>query len=152
MTWVSSSPLLLVPLPKGFVDFATVPQTPLLAIATDTALLIHHASSLVPISVHERSSECLESHGRSVQINVRQVSVDTSRLDQLHATNVFVQTKSNYILVYHLLINYSKSLYEIHDKKNDDELLQNSLPLALLSKFSLTSLLKSATKSILQGG
>lgn len=152
MTWVSSSPLLLVPLPKGFVDFATVPQTPLLAIATDTALLIHHASSLVPISVHERSSECLESHGRSVQINVRQVSVDTSRLDQLHATNVFVQTESNYILVYHLLINYSKSLYEIHDKKNDDELLQNSLPLALLSKFSLTSLLKSATKSILQGG
>lgn len=152
MSWVSSSPSFHVPLPKRFVDFVAIPQTPLLALATDTAILICHAQSLVPICVHDRTPECIETHGKCVQLEVRQVSVDTSRLDQLHTANIFVKTESNFIMVYHILANYSRSLYEVHDKNDDDKLLQNSLPLALHSKFSLTALFKSATKSILQGG
>lgn len=152
MAWVSSSPSFHIPLPKDYVDLVPIPQLPLLAVTTKTAVLIYHAQSLTPIAVHDRNPECIESHGNAVQLEVRQVSVDTSRLDQLHTANLFVRTESNFVLVYHILANYSRSLYEVHDKKEDDRLLQNSLPLALLSKFSLTALFKSATRSILQGG
>lgn len=152
MAWISSSPSFHVPLPKDLVEIVPIPQIPLLALATKTAVLICHSQSLIPIAVHDRTPECIDSHGNAVQLEVRNVSVDTSRLDQLHTANLFIRTESNFILVYHILVNYSRSLYEVHDKKDDDKLLQNSLPLALLSKFSLTGLFKSATKSILQGG
>lgn len=80
------------------------------------------------------------------------MSVDTSKLDHMHSINIYVQTAANYILIYHLLVNYSRSLYEVHEAQSD-RLLQNSKPLASdSSRFNLTNLIKTATKSIIQGG
>lgn len=155
MAWVNSCPTLLVPvsLATPAVAVCHVPHTPLLAVVSATSVVIYHAPTLLPLALHKRTPECLQSHGNSVQAHVRHVSTDTCRQDRLHLANVYVQTNSHYVLIYHVFVNYNRSLYEVTDSGDGDRLLQNGLPLASdASRFNFVNLLKSATKSIIQGG
>lgn len=155
MAWFNSCPKFLVPLLLSLpiVTVTPIPQTPLLAVVTSTSVLIYESTSFLPLALHKRTDECLLSHGQSVQAQARHVSVDTSKLDLLHSVNVYVRTSSNFVLIFHLFVNYARSLYEVTDANDDDRLLQNSKPLASEnSRFNLTNLIKSATKSIIQGG
>lgn len=155
MAWVNSCPTFSVPLLLLLPIIATVaiPQTPLLAVVTTTSIVIYDLSTLLPLALHKRAPECLETHGNSVKAHVRNVAVDTTKLDQLHSVNIYIQTSSSYVLIHHLFINYSRSQYEVTDASDGDRLLQNSKPLASdNSRFNLTNLIKNATRSIIQGG
>lgn len=155
MAWVNSCPTFLVPLLLSLpiVAITPIPHTPLLALVTSTSVVIYGATTLLPLAVHKRAPECLQTHGASVEAHVRHVAVDTTRLDQLHSVNVYVQTILGYVLIFHLFVNYSRSLYEVTDASDNDRLLQNSKPLASdNSRFNLTNLIKNATRSLMQGG
>lgn len=153
MAWVNSCPSFLIPLQLSLpiVAVLPVPQTPLLTVVSSNSVIIYDSRNLLPLAIHRRLPECMESHGLSVEAKIRQVSVDTTRLEQLSSANVFVRTDLNYVLIFHMFINYTKSQYEVTDA-NDDRILQNSLPLASPnSKFSLTAMFKTATRTIIQG-
>lgn len=154
MAWINSSPEYSIPLVLDLpvVCIIPIPHTPLLALCTSVSLVVYHSESLIPLAFHKRGNECVENHGPNTTVLVRHVTVDTSTLDQLPAANVFVQTASNFTLVYHLHVNYRKSLYQICDGNEGDRLLQNALPLSLgLSPYSLSNLFKTATRSIIHG-
>lgn len=154
MAWVNSCPTFLIPLllSPPIVAITPIPHTPLLAVVSSSTIAIYECSSLLPLALLKRDSQCLATHKESVDAQIRHVSVDTSRLDQMHSVNVYVQTAGNYILIYHLLVNYSRSLYEVTDVQSD-HLVQNSKPLASdSSRFNFANLIKSATKSLIQGG
>lgn len=154
MAWINSCPEYSIPLAleQHVVDIAPIPHTPLLAVVTPSTLVIYHSKSLIPVTLRKRGSECLQSHGPTTSIHLRHITVDTVNLDQLQSVNVFVRTASNFVLVFHLLINYGKSMYQVCDSGDDDRLLQNALPLALgVSRFSFSNLLKTATRSIIHG-
>lgn len=154
MAWINSSPEYSVPLVLDLpvACITPIPHTPLLAVCTSVSLIVYHSESLIPLTYHERGRECLETHGPNTKVLLRYVTVDTSNLDQLLSANLFVQTSSNYTLVYHVHINYRKSLYQICDANEGDRLLQNALPLSLeISPYSLSNLLKTATRSIVHG-
>lgn len=155
MAWVNGCPSFLVPLALSLeiVAVTPIPQTPLLAIVSSNTVILYDSRNLVPLAVHRRLFECMDSHGPNIQAKVRHISVDSAKLDQLPSVNLFVKTKSNFVLIYHIFVNYAKSLYEVSDKNDGEKLLQNCLPLALASsRFNLTALFKSATRTIIQGG
>lgn len=155
MTWVNSCPKFLIPLSLSLpiVAVTPIPQTPLLAVVTSSTVVIYESTSLLPLALHKRTQECLQTHGPSVEAQARHVAVDTSKLHQLHSVNLYVRTNSNYVLIFHLFINYARSLYEVTDANDTDRTLQNSKPLASdSSRFNLTNLIKLATKTIIQGG
>lgn len=153
MAWAPLAPF-LVPLPpnKDALKIAPIPHTLLVAVLFASSLQICHSPTLIPLAIIDRSLACLSAHGPLAILQVRHVTVDTAKLDQFHSVNVFIATAAHYVLVYHVLISTSQSLYEVHDKNDPDRTLQNALPLALQSKFSFGSLLRSATRSILAGG
>lgn len=154
MAWVNSAPTLLVPLhlSLSIVTLTAIPQTLLLALVTTNTVIIYDTRNLLPLAVHKRLDECMETHGISVEAKVRHISVDTARLDQLNSVNLYVRTKNHFVLIYHVFVNYAKSLYEICDEENGDSIHQNSLPFAeSSSKYSITNILKNATMSIIQG-
>lgn len=155
MAWVNSCATFLIPLllSPPIVAITPIPQTPLLAVVTSSTVAIYESSSLLPLAIHKRANECLTNHKQSVSARIRHVSVDTSKLGHMHSVNLYIQTAADYILIYHLFVNYSRSLYEVTDVNNGERLLQNSKPLASdNSRFNLANFIKTATKSIIQGG
>lgn len=154
MAWVNAAPTFLVPLLllQPCIFIAPIPQTPLLAVVSASTVVVYDLRNLLPLGVHRRLDECMAAHGPSVAAQVRHVSVDTAKLDRLSSVNLYVRTSANYVLIYHVFVNYAKSLYEICDEQNGDTLLQNALPLANTgTRNSLSSILKNATMSILTG-
>lgn len=154
MAWVNSLPSLAIPLPLASppVAVAPVPHAPLLVLLSPTSVLVHHAHSLLPLTVHTRLAQCLETHGNSTAVHLRHVSVNTASSERAGFIEFYVVTEKNYVLVYHMLVNHSKSQYEICHASNGDNMLQNALPLALANlRNSLSSMLKSATQSLIHG-
>ncbi|GEQ67676.1 hypothetical protein JCM33374_g1341 [Metschnikowia sp. JCM 33374] len=154
MAWVGSSPSLSVPLPLAshIVSLAPLPHTPLVVLVTSTSLVVYDSKSLLPLALHNRLPACIEAHGSSIELKLRQVSVSSAALEKMGLIDVHVRTKSDFVLMYHVAVNYGKSLYEISDVSNTENLLQNSLPLAASNaKNSLSSMFKSATRSLIHG-
>lgn len=155
MVWIDSSPVAQVPvsIPSNdtIIKIIHATHTPLLVVLTQTYVLIYDQYTLLPLSYHKRSDESIETQGFNEDIKVKQLSVDTSQLEKILTINLFIQTNSNYLIIYQVLINYNKSLFEVFSKTND-ELIQTSVPLCdTSSKTSITSIIKSATRAIIQG-
>lgn len=155
MVWVDSSPSAQVPIsiPSNEPIIRIIPatHTPLLIVLTQTYVLIYDQLSLLPLTYHKRSEQSIEAQGLNEDIKIKQLSVNTSQLEKILTINLFIQTDSNYLIIYQVFINYNKSLYEVYNKTND-ELLQTSLPLCdTSSKTSITSIIKNATRAIIQG-
>lgn len=154
MAWVSLPPALLVPIPSFHRVLAAepLPHSSLVALLFEKLLFLLHNATLIPLSVLQRSPQCIEAHGLLAKLEIRHTTVDSAKLDRVHAANVFVSTENHHVLVYSVLISYSHSLYDIHDKNDPESTLQTGLPLAQSSKFSFGSFLRSATRSIILGG
>lgn len=155
MVWVESAPVSEVPIPlndeEPVIKLIHAPHTPLVIALTKTSVLIYHQSTLLPLTCHNRLETSLNNQGYNLDIKVKHVSVDTAQLVKVLTINLFIQTDLNYLIIYQVFINYNKSLFEVYNKSNG-ELLQNSLPLSDTSSlFSLTNLIKSATKTIMLG-
>lgn len=151
MAWVNNAPKLLAPVPlkSPIIDLVPLPQTSLLLLASSTSIVALDSTSFLPLAYHNRSAECVASHGTSEKITVFQASVNTAENERVRATSFCVRTSSKYVLVYQITINYSGSMYEILDVANPDNVLQNGLPLLHEnSKHSLTNIFKSATRSL----
>ncbi|CUM66126.1 uncharacterized protein PRCAT00003783001 [Priceomyces carsonii] len=148
MSWVDSCPQLSIDLKEEPLKLINVPHTPLLTLLSETTVYIYNQVTLLPTACHTRSKESLEQHGRNKRVKAKLMSVNTSQLQKLKAVNLFVETESNYIIVYQVLIGYSGSLYELHEDKNN-ALLQKGLPLTQKSQgFSVSQLVKSARNLI----
>lgn len=154
MVWVNSSPEILVPVPQdeGPIKMIALPHTPLLVLLTRSSTYLYNQNTLLPISYHKRSIESLNQHGYNVTLKGSNASVNTAQLQKLNRVNIFVETDLNYLIIYQVNINYSNSIFEVYNSKND-ELLQSGYPLSTTAqKFSLSSLFKNATKQIILGG
>lgn len=156
MVWIDKSPQILIPIKltenETILSIVQVPHTPLIIVLTKTSILLYDKFTLLPLSNHKRSSNSIASHGSNVSLKVKQLSVNTSQLTKLPTINLFIQTDLDYLIIYQVFINYNKSIYELTNGKTD-ETLQNSLPLSdTSSKFSISNLLKSATRTLLSGG
>lgn len=153
MVWVDSYPTSLVSLPGDqlILKIIRIPHTPLIALLTNSSLLIYNQHALILIGHHTRNDESLKQHGKNVNVKSKHISVNSAQLQKSAMVNLFVETDQSCMIIYQLMINYSKSLYEVHNKQND-ELLQTGFPLSFTSrKFSLVNMIKSATKTIMQG-
>lgn len=124
-----------------------IPATTLVVVLTPISIHLLDSTLLLKLASHERGPEQIETHGLNTDVKVR--LVDSDPLAKVPATNLFVLTDNGFLLVYLVLINYSKSTYEVY---KGDELVQNSLPLAdTSSKSSLKSIIQSATRQIIGG-
>lgn len=153
MSWVASPPALSVPLAadEPLVALVHVPHTPLLVVISETAILVFHQHSLLPLASHRRTEDSLKAHGKNVSAEIKQLSLSTALLTKLPNANVFVRTTADYLVVYLLNIDYSLSVYEV-TSKTSDEILQTTFPLShTVSKFSLLYLIKSATRTLMRG-
>lgn len=153
MVWVDSYPTSLVVLPRNepILKLIRIPHTPLISLLTKSSLLIYDQHTFLLVAHHRRTDESLQQHGENNNVKCKYISVDSSQLQQLAMVNLFVETDLSCLVIYQVMINYSKSLYEVHNKQND-ELLQTGLPLSFTShKFSLVNIIKSATKTFMQG-
>lgn len=150
MAWVESCPQIEVSLPyaEDVIKLMQVRHTSILVILTRSSIHVFNQHSLLPISSYTRSEESLEKHGNNVDIQAKHMSVDTGQLQKLITSTLILQTDKSYIEIIQFSINYSKSLYEI--TKNDD-LIQTGLPMTNSNKFSISEMIKSATKSIITG-
>ncbi|EGW34790.1 guanine nucleotide exchange factor [Spathaspora passalidarum NRRL Y-27907] len=153
MVWINGCPQFSIDSPithEDIIQIIHIPHTPLVTILTPTSVYIFHQFTLLPLTSHVRSPTSIENNGKNLELKVKHVSVNTSKFQKLNTVNLFIQTDSNYLIIYQCQINYSKSLYEVHNSNN--ELIQTGLPLSDTSlKFSLSGLIKSATKSIIHG-
>lgn len=154
MIWVDSLPDTVAPvgpLDSAILQSLAVPHTSLLLILTASSVTVLDINSLTFLSNHSRTQDSIDKHGTNKQVKIRHLGVNTSQLQRQTNVNLFVQTDANYLIIYQVNIDYSKSIYEISGKVNN-ELIQAGLPLSWASsKFSLSSLMKSATRSILAG-
>lgn len=154
MAWVSSLPLIQLPVPLtlNIGAFCVLPHTPLAVLVSTTSIVVLHAQTLLPVATHTRSVECIEIHGHAVDIQLCHVAVALAQLEKMSILDVHVRTKQNYVLVFHVSVNYGKSLYEVVDSANTEAVLQTNLPLAANNaKNSLSSMFKSATRSLIHG-
>lgn len=152
MIWINGCPQFLidVPLSEEIIQIIDIPHTPLLSILTRTSVFIFNQFTLLPITSHVRSSTSIETNGYNLRVKIKHVSVNAAKSQKLNLVNLFIQTESNFLIIYQCTINYNRSLYEVHN--NNDELIQSGLPLSFTSeKFSLVNFIKSATKSIIHG-
>ncbi|KAK6456123.1 WD40 repeat protein [Scheffersomyces xylosifermentans] len=153
MVWVSSCPKLSVALlqEEKVLKLIHVPHTPLLIVLTKSTFTVYDQHTLLPIATHHREQESITKHGFNTNIKTKHVSVNTAQLQKLHSVNLFLQTDSNYLIIYSMVIVYSKSLFEVSNSVNE-ELIQTGLPLSITSqKNSFGSMIRSATKAIVQG-
>lgn len=153
MVWLNSSPTLLVPLvdPETPLVARCMPHAPLIVILTESAVLIYHQHTFLPLASHRRTKDSLYQHGYNANFRIQDISVNTSKLQQSTHVNLIVQTTTSYLVVFQINISYSKSMFLILDAKTD-ETLQAGLPLITTqSLFSLANILKSATRSIIAG-
>lgn len=151
MVWVNNAPKLLAPVPlkSAIVDLVPLPQTSILLLVSLTSVVAIDSTSFLPLAYHNRSAECVASHGNSKKVTVFEASVNTAENEHARAASFCVSTDSTYVLIYQITINYSNSMYEILDVANPDNVLQNGLPLLHEnSKHSLTNIFKSATRSL----
>ena len=153
MVWVNGCPKFLIDIPinEDIIDIAHIYHTPLLTVLTKSGVFVFHQHTLLPLASHVRNTQSIETNGYNVQMKTKHVSVNTAKLQKLSIVNLFIQSENNFLIIYQISINYSGSLYEIHNK--NDELIQNGLPLSStsLGLFSVTDFFKSATKSIIHG-
>lgn len=151
MAWVNNSPELQIPVPlkSPVIDLVPLPHTPLLLLVSSTSLVVLHDSSFLPLAYHNRPDECLSQRGHTSNVNVFQLFVNTAENEQIKSVSFCLGTEANFVLIYQVAINYSNSRYEITDLANPDNVLQNNLPLLHNNaKHSLTSMLKSATRTL----
>ncbi|KAG5421735.1 RIC1 [Candida metapsilosis] len=119
----------------------------LLAIVTKTSVYIYHSYTLLPLASHTRSSNSIESNG--VNIKAKKKLIYNPHNDRQSKLNLFIQTDSNFLIIYQISIDYSHSIYEVHN--NNHELIQAAVPMNYSSgNFSFTKFLQSATKSFMQ--
>lgn len=151
MAWVNNAPELLVPVPLAspVIGLMPLPHTPLLLLASTKSLVVLHDSSFLPLAYHNRPDDCVSQRGPTSRLNVFHFSVNTASNEQIRSASFCLGTESNFILMYQIALNYSNSRYEITDLTNLDNVLQNNLPLLHNNaKHSLTSMLKSATRTL----
>lgn len=152
MVWVNGCPKFLIDLPinEDIIDIAHIYHTPLLTVLTKSGVFVFHQHTLLPLASHVRNTQLIETNGYNIQMKTKHVSVNTAKLQKLSIVNLFIQSENNFLIIYQISINYSGSIYEVHNK--NDELIQNGLPLSSTSLgFSVTDFFKSATKSIIHG-
>lgn len=154
MVWLDSSPRFLAPYVEDEPPLSVqpIPNTPLFAVLTATAISVYHQYTLVQLNTLRRSNDSLTQHGKNVAFLVQSYSVNHSKLQQVAHANIFVQSANTHITLYLVVIDHSKLLFQVIDGQSD-ELLQQGLPLLkTTSLFSLSNLLKTATRSIVTGG
>ncbi|RLV93127.1 Guanine nucleotide exchange factor subunit RIC1 [Spathaspora sp. JA1] len=153
MVWINGCPQFSIDSPithEDIIQIIHIPHTPLVVVLTPTSVYIFHQFTLLPLTSHIRTLQSIENNGNNLILKVKHVSVNTSKFQKLTTINLFIQTDLNYLIIYQCQINYSKSLYEVHNSNN--ELIQTGLPLSDTSlKFSISGLIKSATKTIIHG-
>ncbi|KAM9924525.1 hypothetical protein OXX59_004467 [Metschnikowia pulcherrima] len=154
MAWIASSPSLQIPLPLAspVVSIEPIPHSNLVALITASCITVFDTKTLLPLALHTRLPECLQTHGESIEAKVRNVALDTASGEKMTLLDMHVRTQNNFVLLYHISVNHNKSLYEVVDASSTENVLQNSLPLAAQNtKNSLSGMFKSATQSLLHG-
>ncbi|KAI5967129.1 RIC1 [Candida theae] len=120
----------------------------IVALITTTSVYIYHSYTLLPLANHTRSSSSIESNG--VNIKAKKKLIHTPHSGRQSKLNLFIQTDSNFIVIYQISIDYSHPIYEVHNSNH--ELIQAAVPMNYsLGNFSFTKFLQSATKSFMQG-
>lgn len=153
MTWVDSFPATVGPIPSlgsPPLQFIAIPHTRLLLLLTSSSVVLFDSNTLVLLSTHTRTEDSIEKHGYNKLVKTRHVGLNSAQLQKLTLVNLFVETDANFLIIYQLAIDYANSIYNVSTRDTNDT-IQKGLPLSLTSKFSLSSLMKSATLSILQG-
>lgn len=120
----------------------------MLALVTKTSVYIYHLYTLLPLASHTRSSNSIETNGVNTKTKKKLIhNLHNGRQSKL---NLFIQTDSNFLVIYQISIDYSHSIYEVHNSNH--ELIQAAIPMNYsLGNFSFTKFLQSATKSFMQG-
>lgn len=155
MAWVNGAPNFSVQLPFSLPTLLLecISKMPVVALLTADALAILDSATLLPLAVHQRLPQCLESHEKAIDMRTRHITADTSSLSRLHSCNIFLRTESHHVLVYHVLVNYNRSVYDVYDAAGNGKLLQNLLPMSEdTRKNALSKMLKTATRSLIKGG
>lgn len=153
MVWLDSSPTFQVPYLEIELPLSIhlIPNTPVFAVLTPSSVSIYHQYTLLPLATHKRTIESITQHGYNSSCQIQLYSVNYSKLQQATHVNIFINSSNTHLILYLVVINYSKSFFQVLDPKTD-ELLQKGLPVINThALFSFTSLLKAATRSIING-
>lgn len=154
MVWVDSSPTLQAPYVEQEypLSLISIPHSPLYVILTKSSISVYHQYTLLPLKSHTRTQESLDLHGTNLSCKAQYYSINAAKLQEANHINIFVKTSNTHLIIYLIEVNYNKSFFQVLDSKSD-EILQLGLPLInTTSLFSLSNLLKSATRSIITGG
>lgn len=120
----------------------------MLALVTKTSVYIYHLYTLLPLASHTRSSNSIDTNG--VNTKTKKKLIHNPHNGRQSKLNLFIQTDSNFLVIYQISIDYSHSIYEVHNSNH--ELIQAAIPMNYsLGNFSFTKFLQSATKSFMQG-
>lgn len=120
----------------------------IIAIVTKTSVYIYHLYTLLPLASHTRSSNSIELNG--INTTAKKKLIHEPHGGKQSKLNLFIQTTSNFLVIYQISIDYSHAIYEVHNSNH--ELIQAAVPMNYsLGNFSFTKFLQSATKSFMQG-
>lgn len=148
MVSIDSSPSCLSPLLTNgdIIDVVEVNHTSLLIILTLEEVIIVNKFTFLPVAHHKRSPTSIDQHGNNTSIQLKEISVNTAQMQKLNIVNLFVQTEHDFLIIYQVNVDDTKSLYEVYNE-NSNDVLQKGLPMTSpVGGFSLLNLIKNAAK------
>ncbi|EGV62283.1 hypothetical protein CANTEDRAFT_109461 [Yamadazyma tenuis ATCC 10573] len=147
MVWIDSlelsSPLATS---EEVLEIIDMRYTSFIAILTPKSIIIVHESTLLPLAIHTRTQESIEQHGSNKRVKTKNLNLGV-KMSRLNIFNLFLVTSQDYLLIYQVHIDPTKSVFEVSD--NDNITLQKLLPVNSNSeRFSFTKMLNSVTRSL----
>ncbi|CAH6723620.1 hypothetical protein CLIB1444_17S00914 [[Candida] jaroonii] len=144
MVWIdtieNSSPLLAN---EDILQAIDILHTSIIALLTPRSIILIHQQTLLPLTVHTRSEESIKQHGLNKEIKTKEINVNYGELQKLNIANLFCQTDEDYLIIFQITIDPTKSIYEVHDNNstNNNEILQKIYPTSYSkSKFSIQNI------------
>lgn len=131
MVWIDTienlSPLLAN---EDILQVIDILHTSIIALLTPRSIILIHQHTLLPLSVHTRDEESIKQHGLNKEINTKEINVNYGELQKLNIANIFCQTDQDYLIIFQITIDPTKSIYEVYDNNSssNNEILQKFYP------------------------
>lgn len=155
MVWIDTieigSPLAI---DETVLEIIDINHTSLIAVLTESSIILLHQETFLPIAVNSRTPDSLKQHGHNIHIATKEFSVNYSALQNLSKVNIFCQTSLNYLIIYQISLDNTKSTYEVYDsnitsKTGGNVVIQKKLPTSYSNpRFLIQNIIKNVKNLI----
>lgn len=146
MAWIDGTEILSpIASNEKVTDILHIKNTSLLALLTNSSLILIHNQCLLPVAIHRRSVDSLLHYGNNIRIKTK--TLNSNKISKFNIVNLFIITDQDFLFIYQVNIDPSKSLYELTD--DNETTIQKLFPVnSSASKFSLINMFNQVTNSL----